>query len=313
MSMKKSGRVRRACERGPDLGRGDDGLGRGGRGDHDVHLGQDGRELLERDRGAAPGPGPAPGRGSTCGWSTYSGSAPWSIRCRAASSLISPAPTSSTGSAVEPVEDLPRQLDRGEGDRDREAADLGLGAHALGRRRRPGSSGRGAPAPRYPHDWASAKASLTWPRICGSPSTMESRLAATRKAWSTASSPVYGVERAARGRASPMPAVAAQPAERGAARLAGHLGHAVDLDPVAGGEDHDLGAGARGPRGRRGSRAACPPRARAARGPRPARSGDSSPRRRGRPGHGSSDPCRPWRKTPAPSVASSTQKPAMAK
>ena len=37
------------------------------------------------------------------------------------------------------------------------------------------------------HAWASAKASFTWPRICGSPITIESRLDATRKAWRTAS------------------------------------------------------------------------------------------------------------------------------
>jgi hypothetical protein len=34
---------------------------------------------------------------------------------------------------------------------------------------------------------ATAKASFTWPRICGSPTTIESRLAATRKRWRTAS------------------------------------------------------------------------------------------------------------------------------
>src|SRR3981189_1389318 len=36
-------------------------------------------------------------------------------------------------STFEPVEDLPRQLDRGVGDRDRQPADLGLGSHALAR------------------------------------------------------------------------------------------------------------------------------------------------------------------------------------
>ncbi len=36
---------------------------------------------------------------------------------------------------------------------------------------------------------ASSKASFTWPRICGSPSTIESRLADTRKRWCSAASP----------------------------------------------------------------------------------------------------------------------------
>ncbi len=41
--------------------------------------------------------------------------------------------------------------------------------------------------PTVSHDWASAKASFTWPRIWGSPTIIESRLALTRKAWCTAS------------------------------------------------------------------------------------------------------------------------------
>ena len=36
---------------------------------------------------------------------------------------------------------------------------------------------------------AASYASFTWPRICGSPSTIESRLAATRNTCRTASSP----------------------------------------------------------------------------------------------------------------------------
>ena len=45
--------------------------------------------------------------------------------------------------------------------------------------------------PIVPEDWASAKASFTWPRICGSPTSIASRLAATRKTWWTASSSVF--------------------------------------------------------------------------------------------------------------------------
>ena len=43
--------------------------------------------------------------------------------------------------------------------------------------------------PRLPAFSAAAYASFTWPRICGSPITIESRLAATRNAWRTAASP----------------------------------------------------------------------------------------------------------------------------
>ena len=50
--------------------------------------------------------------------------------------------------------------------------------------------------PTASHDWASAKASFTWPRIWGSPITIESRLDATRKACRTAS-PSANVYRAA--------------------------------------------------------------------------------------------------------------------
>ena len=41
--------------------------------------------------------------------------------------------------------------------------------------------------PTVPEARATAKASLTWPRICGSPTTIESRLAATRNKCRTAS------------------------------------------------------------------------------------------------------------------------------
>jgi hypothetical protein len=42
--------------------------------------------------------------------------------------------------------------------------------------------------PRVPADSAVRAASFIWPRICGSPSTMESRPEATRNAWRTACS-----------------------------------------------------------------------------------------------------------------------------
>lgn len=42
--------------------------------------------------------------------------------------------------------------------------------------------------PRVPAASASRTACFSWPRICGSPSTMESRPEATRNAWRTACS-----------------------------------------------------------------------------------------------------------------------------
>jgi hypothetical protein len=42
--------------------------------------------------------------------------------------------------------------------------------------------------PSVPADCAARAASFIWPRICGSPSTIESRPEATRKAWRTARS-----------------------------------------------------------------------------------------------------------------------------
>ena len=92
--------------------------------------------------------------------------------------------------AVEPVEDLPRQLDRGEGD---ETARRPTSVSVRTRLATPKAwlISAWSTGPTVPADWASAKASFTWPRICGSPRTMESRLAATRKACSTASSPVF--------------------------------------------------------------------------------------------------------------------------
>ena len=41
--------------------------------------------------------------------------------------------------------------------------------------------------PTVPADCATSKASFTWPRIWGSPTTIESKLEATRKMWRTAS------------------------------------------------------------------------------------------------------------------------------
>jgi hypothetical protein len=76
--------------------------------------------------------------------------------------------------------------------------------------------------PSVPADCATRTASFSWPRICGSPSTIESRPAATRKAWRTAWS--CGSEIRQR--------------VGGSLRL---LHRAVELGAVAGGDDRRLG------------------------------------------------------------------------
>ena len=84
------------------------------------------------------------------------------------------------------AEDLARQVDGHRSDGNRIRADSGLGAHLFGR-------GKGALqqvfqlARHRARGRATAKASFTWPRICGSPTTIESRLAATRNRCRTAS------------------------------------------------------------------------------------------------------------------------------
>ena len=112
--------------------------------------------------------------------------APCWTRWRAASSLILPAPTRKT---VRPAESRrscgpdPRRLKRWRREFEpmpvSERAFLAA-AKALWRR-------CSSCPPTVPEALATEKASLTWPRICGSPTTMESRLAAMRKRWRTAS------------------------------------------------------------------------------------------------------------------------------
>ena len=74
-------------------------------------------------------------------------------------------------------------------------------------------------------------ASFTWPRICCSPTTIESRLAETRNRWRTASTPPFTY------RCSP--ACSERDGEEAArGRVAVRLD--VDLDPVAGRDDERL-------------------------------------------------------------------------
>ena len=114
--------------------------------------------------------------------------APRRTICRAASSLILPAPTSSTerpprspkilvASSTATCETDTAFLPIAVSLRARLAAEIE-------RVRRPFST-----APRLRACSAVWYASFTWPRICDSPSTIESRLAATRKACRTAGSP----------------------------------------------------------------------------------------------------------------------------
>ena len=120
---------------------------------------------------------PAPAHARACGWRPAGAARAHRPGARAASSMVSPAPISSTRGLVESREHLARQAHRGEGDRDRMRADAGVGAHALGhgealleqaverlaagcrRRARPArlpSPGRGSaarPAPSSPGRW----------------------------------------------------------------------------------------------------------------------------------------------------------------
>jgi hypothetical protein len=77
------------------------------------------------------------------------------------------------------------ELDAGGGHRDRGAADVGLRAHVLGDRERALEEAIRM-RPSDPADSADRTACFIWPRICGSPSTIESSPLATRNACVTA-------------------------------------------------------------------------------------------------------------------------------
>ena len=117
------------------------------------------------------------------------GSAPSLTRCLAASSAISPAPTRST--------DFPARLPKifrpsstAANDTDTAWRPTSVSVRTFLATAMAWDISMWMSDPTVPDDWASANASLTCPRIWGSPSTMESRLAATRKTWRTASSSV---------------------------------------------------------------------------------------------------------------------------
>ena len=100
-------------------------------------------------------------------------------KCVATSSIISPAPTNSTlvsrRSSNSCEADAPPR-----GHADRVGADLGGGAHLGPPRSCAGTSGA-AWCPGVPAESASRTACFIWPRICGSPSTIESSPLATRR------------------------------------------------------------------------------------------------------------------------------------
>ncbi len=117
---------------------------------------------------------------------TYTGNAPCSTRCLAASSLILPAPISSTARPARPAKIfLASSTAANETDTAWRAMSVSVRTRlATLKAWLKSVCSRG---PTVSQAWASAKASFTWPRICGSPIIIESRLAATRKAWRTAS------------------------------------------------------------------------------------------------------------------------------
>ena len=150
--------------------------------------------------------------------------------------------------AVQAAEDLPRQLHRGGGDGHREAAHLRLRAHALGHAEGLAHEGvehgaHGAARLRQregilhlPQDLRLADHQRVQARR--HPEGVTHRLLAGMRE----EVGLDGPERDA--------AMRPQLAEGGRPRLAGRLRHAVDLHPVAGGEDHELRRGAlRGERG----------------------------------------------------------------
>ena len=231
MSMKNSGRPRRACS-ACDAARGHEGSGAAVEA---ITMSTCVQRRVEAVEGTAV---PASSRASSsaaaqCGWRRTRGSAPCSTRWRAASSLILPAPMRSMVLPSRLAEDLPRELHRGERDRHRVPADLGLGAHPLGdgerrvnsewsagptvshvreRRRRP-SPGRGSAARPPPSSRGSPRRGR---RGC------------------TASSSVVRVEQRLDGREAGTPRWRQRWRKMARARLARHLGDAVDLDAVAG-------------------------------------------------------------------------------
>ena len=118
---------------------------------------------------------------------------------------------------LEAREDARRELHRGGGHRHAGRADAAWSCALPWPPRRSAGTACAARVPSVPADSAARAASFIWPRICGSPSTIESRPEATRNAWRTACSlrqrvQVAAAARPARGGGT-APAIA--PARRG--------------------------------------------------------------------------------------------------
>jgi len=118
------------------------------------------------------------------------GKAPCSTRCRAASSPILPAPTSNTALPPRPAKIF---LASSTAAKDTETAcrPISVSVRTFLATAKACVNSAWRMGPTVSHACASANASFTWPRICGSPTIMESRLEATRNAWRTASASVW--------------------------------------------------------------------------------------------------------------------------
>ena len=118
---------------------------------------------------------------AACGWRRAIGCGWRAAKWVAASSIISPAPTNSTAGLAQVFEQLRGQPHRRGRHADRVRADLGRGAHFLGDRERALEHLVQRACRACPRSSASRTACFIWPRICGSPSTIESRPAGDAK------------------------------------------------------------------------------------------------------------------------------------
>src|SRR6266481_5825795 len=211
------------------------------------------------------------------------------------------------GAAVEPVEDLPRELDGREGHGDGMAPYLGVRAHALGHR-------EGLAHQRVEH--GSHRAAGLREREGVFDLAEYLRLAQHHGVEARGDAEgvlhrlraIQAVEERLERRQTEA-AMGAHLAEGRAARLARRLGHAVDLDAIARGHDHDFDAGAAsGQIGKDLAQLVLVDHELLAYGDRR--------RPVGQAGHEEAldhEPCLPWKSTPTPRVARSTQNPAMEK
>ena len=247
---------------------------------------------------------PAPGRATTCGWPRRSGTPP------ARRGAGPPARSScrrrrrSTALPRQPGEDLlaparrPRRRPRPRGARSPSPCAPAWPP------RTPGVKSVCSAGPTVSHAWASAKASFTWPRICGSPTIIESRLGGHAEGVAHGVLVQVRVEQRLHGGRVDA-AVPAEMAEDRRPRLARRLRDAVDLHAVA-------------RRERRPPRAATPPPLHVAQqlaqlvlldGELLAQRDGRVPVAEAGDEERHQEPCRPGRKSPAPSVRTSAAKP----